>query len=176
MKTYEFKNILFNYINEKFSMEYPLLKGKIYRERLRINQPKYPYLVLKSGERTRINKRFENYLEGNSEFTRVQYRLPITFTLYDLKSNPEDAEQFCDEVIDYIESFFADNLSTHIDLRNLGIVVNELMISGVRDMSTYAKTDQEFVREIDIVFEFEELKEFVPERGQDLSVDITSLD
>ena len=50
------------------------------------------------------------------------------------------------------------------------------MISGVRDMSTYAKTDQEFVREIDIVFEFEELKEFVPERGQDLSVDITSLD
>ena len=80
------------------------------------------------------------------------------------------------KVIDYIESFFADNLSTHIDLRNLGIVVNELMISGVRDMSTYAKTDQEFVREIDIVFEFEELKEFVPERGQDLSVDITSLD
>ena len=172
MKTYEFKNELFVYFNLKLSEKFPELSGKIFRERLRINQPAFPFVVLKSGERSRINKRYEHFLEGNQEHTRVQYRMPVTFAVHDVKNNPIEAEMFSDTVIDYIEMFFADNDTTHNDLREKGIIVNELMVSPVRDTSSFSKTAQEFVREIDIVFEFEDIMTILPDEGKKLSVDI----
>ena len=174
MKTNEFKNILFEYFNAKICIEFPELSGKVFRERLRINQPNYPFLVLKSGERSRINKRFEHFTKDEIEYTRVQYRMPVTFSIHDIRKNPVDAEAFSDTVIDYVERFFADNDSTHTDLRQKNIVINELLISGVRDTSAFSKTAQEFVKEIDVVFEFEDVSCITSEKGKDISIDIVS--
>ena len=172
MKTYEFKNELFDYFSGKIIEHYPELEGKIFRERLKIDTPSYPYVCLKSGLRTRINSRFEKFLSDGAEYIRVQYRLPVTFSVHDIKTIPKDAEEFTDNVIDYIEMFFASNSSTHMDLGNKGIVINELMCSGVRDMSCFSKTAQEFIKEIDIAFEFENLVQTTSELGLDLETDI----
>ena len=172
MKTYEFKNELFNYFNGKIVEQYPELEGKIFRERLKIDKPSYPYVCLKSGIRTRLNNRFERFFSDGAEYIRVQYSLPITFSVHDIKAAPKAAEEFSDEVIDYIEMFFTSNPSTHMDLGNNGIVINEQICSGVRDISSFSKTAQEFVKEIDIAFEFENLVQITSEAGLDLETNI----
>lgn len=176
MKTYDFKTTLFEYFNQKATTQFPILENKIFRERLKINQPDFPYIIMKSGERTRINKRFECYRTDNAENIRVQYRLPITFGVHDLRKIPSDAEQFSDELIDYIEQFFINNRTTHVDLEGQGIVINELLCSGVRDISANATTTQEFIKEIDIVFEFEDIQTITPELGRELETDIIPKD
>ena len=172
MKTYEFKNELFNYFSGKIIEQYPELNGKIFRERLKIDKPQYPYVCLKSGIRSRINKRFERFFSDGAEYIRAQYSLPVTFAIHDIKTIPKAAEEFTDEVIDYIEMFFTSNPSTHIDLGDKGIVINEQMCSGVRDISSFSKTAQEFVKEIDIIFEFENLVQTTSELGLDLETNI----
>jgi hypothetical protein len=174
MKTYEFKNYIFEYFNDKTLLKFPDLNGKIYRERLRINKPEFPFIVMKSGERIKINKRYETYYSNNTEYTRVQYRIPITFAVHDLKQSPIDAEIFTDDVIDYIESFFEDDAQTHSYFHEQGIVINELLCSGVRDISKTTETNQEFIKEIDITFEFEDLREIPSEMGKDLEININN--
>lgn len=176
MKTYDFKTTLFEYFNQKAKIQFPILENRIFRERLKINQPEYPYVILKSGERTRINKRFECFRIGNTENIRVQYRLAVTFGVHDLRKTPSDAERFSDELIDYIEQFFINDRTTHVDLEARGIVVNELLCSGVRDMSQNATTSQEFIKEIDIVFEFEDIQTITSELGQELETNIEPKD
>ena len=174
MKTYEFKNKLFTYLNNKIIIDIPELTNKVFRERLKINQPKTPYLVMKSGERTRVNKRHERFTKDNKEYTRVQYRLFITFAIHDIRVSPIESERFSDNVIDYIEKFFLDDESTHSDLSDEGIIVNELLASGVRDTSNFSETNQEFIREIDIAFEFEDLVEIQSTQGLELETKIQS--
>lgn len=176
MKTCAFKNTLFDYFNSKITSEYPELATKIFRERLKINRPDYPYIVMKSGERLRINKRFEEYETEAGKNIRVQYRLPITFEVHDLKEIPLVAEEFTDNFIDVIEQFFINEETTHIDLRNKGIVINELLCSGVRDTSSTAVTSQEFVKEIDIVFEFEDVRIIKTTPAKELEADIQVMD
>lgn len=177
MKTYEFKNTLFEYFNEKLLEKFPCLENKIFRERLKVNEPAYPYITMKSGERVRINKRFECYYDKDkAEKIRMQFRLPITFEVHDLRTVPSDAEQFNDEVIDYIEQFFVSNKQTHSDMHERGIIINEMLCSGVRDKSSNSLTSQEFVREIDIVFEFEDIQTIVSDLGEALDITIVPKD
>lgn len=176
MKTYEFKNKLFEYFNDKTTAKFPELSTKIFRERLKINRPDYPFIMMKSGERVRINKRFEKYDTKAGKNIRVQYRLPITFEVHDIKETPMDAERFTDEMIDYIEQFFISNDITHYELRNEGIVINELLCSGVRDTSSVSTTSQEFVKEIDIVFEFEDVRTETPVSALELEAEIATFD
>ena len=172
MKTYEFKNELFDYFSGKIIEQYPELEGKIFRERLKIDKPSYPYMCLRSGVRTRLNNRFERFFTDGKEYIRVQYRLPVIFSVHDVREIPMEAEEFTDEVIDYVEMFFAANPTTHIDLGDMGIVINELMCSGVRDLSSFSKTAQEFIKESEVVFEFENLVETTSELGRDLETNI----
>lgn len=172
MKTYDFKTTLFAYFNQKAIIQFPILENRIFRERLKINQPDFPYILMKSGERTRINKRFENFYKDNADHIRVQYRLPITFCIHDLREVPADAELFSDTLADFVEQFFINNQTTHVDLEENGIVINELLCSGVRDKSEFATTSQEFIREIDIVFEFEDIQTITSELGQQLETNI----
>ena len=172
MKTYEFKNKIFEYFNRKITEKFPVLTGKVYRERLKIKKPEFPFVVLKSGERTKINKRYETYYSNDTEYTRVQYRLPVTFEIHDLKATPMDAEILSDDVIDYTESFFEDNEETHTYFQEQGIVINELLCSGVRDTSNISETNQEFVKEIDIAFEFEDLREITSTEGKSVDINI----
>ena len=172
MKTYQFKNEIFEYFNTKMTAEFPTLDGHIFRERLRSIQPEYPFVVLKSNERTRINKRFERYNSGKKTCIKAQYRLPVTFSVYMLSQNSSEAEEFSDNVIDYIEYLFTDCEDTHYTLAEKGIAVNELLNSGVRDLSSFAQTAQEFRKDIDIVFEFEDIQEYSYELGKTVDIDI----
>lgn len=172
MKTFEFKNTLFDYFNNKIVEHFPELEGKIFRERLKIDKPQYPYICLKTGTKTRTNRRFENFYSEGKEYIRVQYSLPITFSVHDIKVNPIEAEAYTDEVIDYIELFFIANQTTHIDLNQKGIIINETMGSGVNDTSSFSNTAQEFIKETEIVFEFENIIETVPEKGKELDINI----
>ena len=176
MKTYEFKNTLFEYFNNRITVDIPELNGKIFREHLKINCPQPPFICIKSGERTRINKRYENFIKNDIEYTRVQYRIILTFCVHSVATSPVEAEQFADETVDYIEKFFIDDSSTHADLSESGIIINELLCSGVKDTSSFAETNQEFVRELDIVFEFEDVSAIVPELGQELQTNIQPKD
>lgn len=176
MKTCAFKNTLFDYFNSKITSEYPELATKIFRERLKINRPDYPFVVMKSGERTRINKRFEQYETEAGKNIRVQYRQPVTFEVHDLREIPLDAEEYSDNLVDFIEHFFLNEENTHIDLRNKGIVINELLSSGIRDTSSTSVTSQEFVKEIDIVFEFEDVRIIKTAPAKELETDIQAMD
>ena len=174
MKTFEFKNELFDYFSAKITEQFPELEGKVFRERLKIDKPPYPYVSLKSGMRSRSSRRFEKFFSDGSEYIRVQYHMPITFSVHDMRLVPINAEEFTDDVIDYIEMLFCSNSSTHVDLGNKGIVINELMCSGVNDVSSFSNTAQEFVKEIDIVFEYDNLVEISSELGQELDININN--
>ena len=175
MKTYQFKNTLFDYFNEKATLAFPELTDKIFRERLKVKKPDYPFIMLKSGERVRINKRFEKYQTSNGDNIRVQYSIPITFEVHALKETPSDAEKFADEIIDFVEQFFISDEQTHSELSAKGIVINELLCSGVRDCGSVTTTSQEFIREIDIVFEFEDIRTISSEAGKEVDFDIIAL-
>ncbi len=172
MKTYEFKNILFEYFYNGIVREYPELKEKVYRERLRSEVPEYPYVVLRPGERVKINKRFETYQKDDVNYIRAQFRHPVTFTVYDLEESALDAEKFSDNVIDSIETFFTENNITHAELLQKGIVINELLSSGVTDKSSFCKTSQEFCKEISIVFEYDDIRTVKSDKGLMLDMNI----
>ncbi len=173
MKTYEFKNILFEYFYDGITKEYPELKDKVYRERLRSSIPDFPYVVLRSGERVRINKRFEMFNKDGQNYIRAQFRHPVTFSVYDLNSDAMSAEKFTDNVVDSIETFFTGTTSTHFKLFEKGIVINELLSSGVIDKSSFCKTSQQFCKEITIIFEYEDIRTITSEAGLELDINIT---
>ena len=54
-------------------------------------------------------------------------------------------------------------------------MINELLCSGVRDCSSVTTTSQEFIREIDIVFEFEDIRILSSEAGKEVDFDIIAL-
>ncbi len=172
MKTYEFKTKLFSFFNEKMTEKFPQLEDKIFRERLRADEPEYPYMILKTGERQRINRRFETFTSGEKTYIRAQYRMEVVFGVYSLCPNPIDAEKESDDIIDYTEQLFLDTEDTHLMFMNSGIVINELLSGGVRDLSSFAQTNQQFRKEIGIVFEFEDIKEYIAEEGKELFMDI----
>ena len=174
MKTYEFKTKLFGFFNEQMTEKFPLLEGKIFRERLRPDVPSYPYMVLKTGDRDRINKRFESFASDGKIFIRAQYRIEVLFSVYSLYENALEAEQESDAIIDYTEQLFIDTDLTHSILASDGITVNELLAGPVRDLSSFAETNQLFRKEIKIVFEFEDIKEDTPEFGKMLDMHIES--
>lgn len=172
MKTYEFKTKLFSFFNDRMTEKFPELKGKIFRERLRSDVPSYPFMVLKTGDRERINKRFESFNANGKTFIRAQYRIGIIFSVYSLYENPCYAEEESDEIIDYTEQLFLDTDLTHALLLEEAITVNELLSGPVRDLSSFAETNQQFRKEICIVFEFEDVKEYIPPEGKELYMDI----
>ena len=172
MKTYEFKTKLFSFYNSHMTAKFPELSGKIFRERLRLEMPDYPYVVIKTGARERLNKRFEKFFKDSKEYIRAQYRIEIIFSAFALAENPTVAECLSDEIIDYTEQLFLDTESSHYELAEEGICVNELMAGKVMDLSSFASTNQEFRKETSIVFEFEDISEFVPEEGKLLDVNI----
>ncbi len=175
MKTYEFKTKLFEIFNEKMVEKFPELEGKIFRERLRADVPSYPYMVLKTGDRERINKRFETFSFDGKTCIRAQYRIEVIFSVYSLYENPCDAEKESDEIIDYTEQLFIDTDTTHALLAAEGIAVNELLAGSVRDLSSFAETNQMFRKEVSMVFEFEDIKEYIPDEGKNLYIDISYL-
>jgi hypothetical protein len=172
MKTYQFKNLLFEYFYSKFIENYPEFTGKVFRERLKINKPEYPYLIMKSGERTRINKRFEKFRKNDIDYVRASYRISVNFSVHVLEEKPLQAEMLADEAADFIEEIFLDRESTHVDLRNSGIVINEELCSGIRDKSEFSKTAQEFIRDINIIFEFEHMKTESSELAKEIETNV----
>ena len=134
--------------------------------------PQDPYGVVKTRERGGINKPFEKFFQVGKEFLRGQDRNEVIFAAFALSENPAEAEKLSDDIIDYTEQLFIDDESSHYDLMAEGIGINELLSGKVVDLSSFASTNQEFRKETSIMFEFEDVSEFVPEEGKLLDINV----
>lgn len=172
MKTNEFKNTIFDYFYNAITKEFPELSNKVFRENLRANEPDFPYLTIQEKTRTRLNPDYENFYRNGVEYIRKQYRQALNFTIHDISEEALEAELFTDEVADWIESFFYSNPSTFIDLGNRGIVINEKLNSGIKNTGTVNSTSSEFVKEIEVNFEYEEITTTTSEPGKDIEISI----
>lgn len=176
MKNYQFKTILFEYFCEKILEKFPILNEKIYQKNLLLRRPDYPFLVLEQNSRKRLNKRLDTYSEGENFYIKNNYQATFSFSVHTLFADKNFAENFAEEVIDFVEEFFLFNQTTHIDLLTRGIVVNELLDGEVFDESRCENADHEFVKTIKIVFEYEDLREIQSEEGKDLTINIDAKD
>ena len=122
----------------------------------------------------RIYKRFEIFHKNGKDLTRKEMRLMVTFGVYTLfnDENLGEADELAMELIEFIQDLFTNTQSTFDILAAKGITINERMASDIRDLSTFSQTNQEFRKEIDIVFEFEDIQEFTPEPGKELDIQI----
>ena len=172
MKIYQFKTILFDYFNEKICQKFPQLEGKIYRENLLLRQPSYPFVTMHQPKRSRLDKRFDAYCFDDKFYIKCKYQTTVLFSVHSLCSDKNLAEKFSDELIDFIEELFLLNPTTHIDLNQKEIVINELLSSDVTDESKVINSNHEFVKSVSIVFEYEDVKEISSELGADLQINI----
>lgn len=176
MKNYRFKTILFEYFCEKILEKFPILDEKIYQKNLLLRRPEYPFLTIEQNSRKRLNKRLDTYRDGENFYIKNNYQTVISFSVHTLFADKNFAENFAEEVIDFVEEFFLFNQTTHVDLLTRGIVVNELLEGEVFDESRCQNADHEFVKTIKIVFEYEDLREIRSEEGKDLTINIEAKD
>ena len=108
--------------------------------------------------------------------TRKEMRLLVTFGVYTLNSDGSlvEADNLATELVEYIQDLFTETQSTFDTLSAQGITVNELVSSDIRDLSQFSQTNQEFRKEIDIAFEYDDIQTYTPELGQDLDMEISN--
>ena len=182
MNTQTARTIIYNFFKEQIIKAYPKVFkldannacGKIFFDRLKQTRPARPYIMLSEGELQKIYKRFESYTIDGITYTRQEFRLPVTFGVYTLanRNNLTEADNTATEIIEYINNLFLNTQSTFDYLSNKGITVNELESSDIRDLSQFQQTNQEFRKEIDIMFEFDNISQNTAELGEALGVNI----
>ena len=124
---------------------------------------------------SKIYRRFETFVQNGKQYVRKEMRLLVTFGVYTLKNsnNLSDADALCSEIIEYIQDLFTETQTTFDILSSQGITVNELESSEIRDLSQFSHTNQEFRKEIDIAFEYDDITTYTPELAEGLKVDIS---
>lgn len=181
MKISEAKKIIYNFFKEKvcaaYPEEFPLYNGacsKIFWDRVKQARPKKPYIMLSDRDVEKIYNRFESFEKDGRHFVRKEMRLPVTFGVYTVanRGNLVEPDNLAAELAEFIQDLLTETQSTFDTLYNFGITVNELEVANIRDLSGFAQTNQEFRKEIDIVFEFDNLEEVKPEFGKALDVEI----
>lgn len=176
MKKYQFKTILFEYFNEKITEKFPILSGKIYRENLLLRKPTHPFLTIKTLKTERAQKRFETYYKDNIRYIKSKYKTQVIFTIHSLLADKNSSEKFADDVMDFVEELFLLSLDAQIDLAHRGIVVDEFFDSEIVEENCPINSDREFVKNITLKFEFEDIKEIVADYGKDLEIKINPKD
>lgn len=181
MKISHAKKIIYNFFKNKISMDYPQYfkltnnsTAKIFWDRVKQKKPSKPYIMLTDTDISKIYKRFETFVKNGRQYVRKEMRLLVTFGVYTLKNsdNLSDADTLSTELIEYIQDLFTETQTTFDLLQAQGITINELESSEIRDLSQFLQTNQEFRKEIDIAFEYEDITEYTPEPAKGLEVDI----
>lgn len=172
MKINDAKEIIYKFFNEQAAVFCP--EVSVFWRGTRQEMPKYPFIMLADSGITRINKRFECFQKDGREYSRKEMRLTITFGVYTLndEGNLADSDKLVLKITEFIQDLFTKTQSTFDTLCVKGITVNELLASDIRDLNITSEAGHEFHKEIDIVFEYEDLTEFIPEYGQYLDADI----
>ena len=183
MKINEAKPIIYNFFKNKISDAYSDLfpldsnnaTGKIFWDRVKQTRPQKPYIMLSDLAPQKIYKRYEEFEKNGNVYVRKEMRMPVTFGVYTIATNGNLAasDNQATDLIEYIQDLFTETNETFISLSNQGITINELESSEIRDLSAYSQTNQEFRKEIDIVFEFQDVAEKETELGQALNVQIS---
>lgn len=182
MKISQAKKIIYNFFKNKISTDYPQYfkltnnsTAKIFWDRVKQKKPSKPYIMLTDTDISKIYKRFETFVKNGKQYVRKEMRLFVTFGVYTLKNsdNLSDADTLSTELIEYIQDLFTETQTTFDLLQAQGITINELESSEIRDLSQFSQTNQEFRKEIDIAFEYEDITEYTPEPAKGLEIGIS---
>ncbi len=184
MKTNEVKKIIYEHLKEKIFEAFPehfelmeYAKDEIFWGRLKNEASDKIYITLIDKKISKLNKRYEEYEQNGKYYYKKSKQVLVTFGVYANAS--EDFFHFADkltvEIIEFIESLFTESQDTFNKLAEQGIVINELAASDIKDFSKLSTHTQQFRKEIDIPFEYEDIVEFTPELGKDLDINIKRL-
>ena len=164
----EVKNAIYKYSVGAMAVKYPAIfplddegfSEKIYWKKSRDEQPQKPFIILNDISKSKINKAFETYKIKNKTYQRENWRLIVTFSVYN-QGNEGDfaqADLNAEEYIEYIELLF-NSPETFEALQKNDIIVNEKEVSDIRDLSSFEQTNYSYRYEIDIVFDFDKIVE-----------------
>ena len=164
----EVKNAIYKYFVGAMAVKYPAIfplddegfSDKIYWKKSRDEQPQKPFIILNDISISKINKAFETYKIKNKTYQRENWRLIVTFSIYN-QGNEGDFAQAdinAEEYIEYIELLF-NSPETFEALQKNDIIVNEKEVSDIRDLSSFEQTNYSYRYEIDIVFDFDKIVE-----------------
>ena len=164
----EVKNAIYKYFVGAMAVKYPAIfplddegfSDKIYWKKSRDEQPQKPFIILNDISKSKINKAFETYKIKNKTYQRENWRLIVTFSVYN-QGNEGDFAQAdinAEEYIEYIELLF-NSPETFEALQKNDIIVNEKEVSDIRDLSSFEQTNYSYRYEIDIVFDFDKIVE-----------------
>lgn len=164
----EVKNAIYKYFVGAMAVKYPAIfplddegfSEKIYWKKSRDEQPQKPFIILNDISKSKINKAFETYKIKNKTYQRENWRLIVTFSVYN-QGNEGDFAQAdinAEEYIEYIELLF-NSSETFEALQKNDIIVNEKEVSDIRDLSSFEQTNYSYRYEIDIVFDFDKIVE-----------------
>ncbi len=182
MKITEAKKVIYNFFKNSISKDYPQYfkltnnaTTKLFWDRVKQKKPAKPYIMLLDANISKIYRRFETFIKDGKQYVRKEMRLLVTFGVYTLKNNDNlaDADTLCTELIEYIQNLFTETQSTFDALAAQGITINELESSEIRDLSQFSQTNQEFRKEIDIAFEYDDITAYTPELAKGLNIDIS---
>jgi len=182
MKINDVKPIIYNFFKTQLNTEYPLVFpldknnacANIFWDRVKQTRPQRPYIMLTDNEPQKIYRRFERFFKDGKYYTRKEMRLHVTFGVYTTATdgNLVAADNQANELIEFIQNLFTEKENTFFALHNQGIVINELESSNIRDLSGFTQTNQEFRKEIDIAFEFEDITVESGELAKGLKINI----
>lgn len=181
MKINEAKGKILDFFVQKISQDYSddftITDGKsenVFWSRSRTDNPQKPYIILNDTKIFKLNKRVESFCKNNIEYLKKQTSLKVTFRIYTLISGEDaaSAEAFSMELAEYIQDLFGGMPSVFDELNDLGISVKETENSEIRDLSTINSSDNEIIKEVDVTFGFEDIREFTPDLGKDLEMNI----
>jgi len=184
MKTNETKQIIYDFLKEKIFENYPehfeLMedsRSEIFWGRLKTQSYDKVYITLSDKKIAKINKRFEEFEQNGKYYYKKTKQLLVTFGVYVLSSEEffPNSDSITVDIIEFIENLFTEQQSTFNYFASKGIIINELGVSDIRDTSHLSPKCQEFRKEIDIPFEYEEVSEFSKEFGKDLEINIEKL-
>ena len=181
MKTNEVKRIIYDFLKEKVFENYPryfeLMENsydEIFWGKLKNGSSDKIYISLIDKNISKVAKRFEEYNENGKYYYQKRKRMLVTISVYITAS--EDffslADKLTVDLLEFIEALFTENIDTFNYFSQHNIVINELQVSDIRDKSSISAQTQEFRKEIDIPFEYEEIQEYTPELGCSLDIDI----
>lgn len=164
----EVKNAIYKYFVGAMAVKYPAIfplddegfSEKIYWKKSRDEQPQKPFIILNDISKSKINKAFETYKIKNKTYQRENWRLIVTFSVYN-QGNEGDfaqADITAEEYIEHIELLF-NSPETFEALQKNDIIVKEKEVSNIRDLSSFEQTNYSYRYEIDIVFDFDKIVE-----------------
>ena len=181
METNAVKRIIYDFLKEKVFQTFPKYfdlmensRDEIFWGRLQNQSYDKIYVSLIDKKIKKIDRRYEEYRSGDIYYYKKRKQLLVTIAVY-VVSNTEFtsvSDNLVVDLIEYIESLLTESQATFNYFASNGIVINELGVSEIKDMSSLKTKTQEFRKEFDIPFEYEDIREYEPELGCELSVDI----